>query len=188
MEKSDDGIYIDRVLNGDPAAYRPLVERYKDMAYNISLKIVKRPEDAEDITQEAFVKAYRSLKGFKREARFSTWLYRIVYNMSISFLRRSKKKVLAENEDFVKMSISSYSEETDKENMELKIEALKRATDMLPDDEQAIITLYYYDNFNIDDIASVMNLTASNVKVKLHRSRKKLCGIIQGMRSDILQS
>ena len=179
MQNKDDWYYIEKVLNGEPASYAPLVERYKDMAYNISLRIVRRPEDAEEITQDAFVKAYRSLKGFKGDAKFSTWLYRIVYNSSVSHIRRKQRVDLADSESMDRLRIADPAEESDQQNDELMVTALKRATDSLPAEEQTMITLYYYDDRSIDEIAGIMNLSVSNVKVKLFRTRKKLHDLVQ---------
>jgi len=168
----DDWFYIRKVLDGEPAAFAPLVEKYKTLAYNISLKLVRQPEDAEEITQDAFVKAYRSLKGFKGEAKFSTWLYRIVYNSSVSHLRKKQHMVIKDDgeKDILKIPDTG----TDPENNEIMTKALKKAVDELPLKEQSIVTLYYYQESSIDDIAEITGLSVSNVKVKLFRARKKL--------------
>ncbi len=178
MQNKDDWYFIEKVLNGEPASYAPLVERYKEMAYNISLRIVRRPEDAEEITQDAFVKAYRSLKGFKGDAKFSTWLYRIVYNSSVSHLRRKQRMGIADSESMDRLRTADTAEESDNQSDELMVAALKRATGSLPAEEQTMITLYYYDDKSIDEIAGIMSLSVSNVKVKLFRTRKKLHDLI----------
>ena len=90
MDTEQDHKYIKRVLAGDRNAYAVLVDRYKDMVFSLALKLMHNREEAEEIAQDAFVKAYRSLSGFKGNSRFSTWLYRIVYNTAISSLRRKE--------------------------------------------------------------------------------------------------
>ena len=179
MQNKDDWYYIEKVIKGESASYAPLVDRYKEMAYNISLRIVRRPEDAEEITQDAFVKAYRSLKGFKGDAKFSTWLYRIVYNSSVSHIRRKQRLGIADSKSIDRLRIEDTAEESDQQNDELMVSALKKATDSLPAEEQTLITLYYYDDKSIDEIAGIMNLSVSNVKVKLFRTRKKLHDLIR---------
>ncbi|MEP7169111.1 MAG: sigma-70 family RNA polymerase sigma factor, partial [Bacteroidota bacterium] len=84
MRYEDDNFYIDKILKGDDASFESLVNKHKTMAYNIAFRILKSREDAEEIAQDSFLKAYHSLKEFKRESKFSTWLYRIIYNNSIS--------------------------------------------------------------------------------------------------------
>jgi RNA polymerase sigma factor (sigma-70 family) len=172
MQNNNDGYYIGKVLAGETAAYSFLVDKYKTMAYNISLRILKRPEDAEEVTQDSFVKAYRALRNFKGKAGFSTWLYRIVYNTSISRLRNKQREMAVENTEIRNdtVLIDDDSSQID----ESLTASLKKAVDMLPESEQAMITLYYYDNRSIEDIAKVLSLSPSNVKVRLHRTRKKL--------------
>jgi RNA polymerase sigma factor (sigma-70 family) len=177
MENKDDWYYIRKVLDGDPNSFAPLVEKYKTMAYNISLKLVRHPEEAEEITQDSFIKAYRSLRGFKGDARFSTWLYRIVYNTSISHLRKNQRIVRPDNGERELLNLPDMGQES--QNDEFMAAALKKAVDELPELERTMIILYYYEESGIDDIASVTGLTISNVKVRLFRARKKLHDQIQ---------
>jgi len=178
MDKFDDNHYIKRVINGEPAAFAPIVERYRDMAYNISLRVVRRPEDAEEVTQDAFIKAYRSLKGFKGESRFSTWLYRIVYNTSVSYLRKKGREVLYDSSDRHMLKYAELPEDNEMKDDDLLASALKMALDKLPAAEQTMITLYYFEESSIEEIAGIMDLSVSNVKVKLFRTRKKLYEMI----------
>jgi RNA polymerase sigma factor (sigma-70 family) len=173
MINKDDRYYIERVLSGETDAFSVLVDKYKTLAYNISLRIVKRPEDAEEVTQDAFVKAYRSLGGFKGDSRFSTWLYRIVYNSSITLMRKRQHEIQADRE-MEWNKISSIADDDGSNQDELIAGALKKSLASLPADEQLIITLYYYDNSSIEDIAKIMAISVSNVKIRLFRTRKKL--------------
>jgi RNA polymerase sigma factor (sigma-70 family) len=172
MQSKNDGYYIGKVLAGETAAYSFLVDKYKTMAYNISLRILKRPEDAEEVTQDSFVKAYRALGNFKGEAGFSTWLYRIVYNTSISRLRKKQREIVAENME-IKENTALIDDDSSQIDESLTV-SLKKAVDTLPVTEQAMITLYYYDSRSIEDIAKILSLSPSNVKVRLFRTRKKL--------------
>jgi len=95
MEHKEDGQYIKRVLNGETNAYAFLVNKYKPMVFSLALRMLKNREDAEEVAQDAFVKAYQSLSQFRGGARFSTWLYRIVYNTAVSRFRRSSYEVLS---------------------------------------------------------------------------------------------
>jgi RNA polymerase sigma factor (sigma-70 family) len=185
MENKDDWYYIRKVLDGDPDAFAPLVDKYKTMAYNISLKLVRHPEDAEEITQDSFIKAYRSLRGFKGDARFSTWLYRIVHNSSISHLRKKQRTVKPDIEDRALVNLPDTDHES--QNDEFMAAALKKAVDDLPEMERTMIMLYYYEESSIDDIASVTGLSVSNVKVKLFRARKKLHDqILQSTKRELM--
>ena len=99
MEYKGDITYIEQVLAGNLNAYSHLVDRHKDRAFNLALRICGNTEEAEEITQDSFLKAFRSLSSFKMKSSFSTWLYRIVYNSSISNVRGRKNRVLS-LEDF----------------------------------------------------------------------------------------
>ncbi|MFP4365639.1 MAG: RNA polymerase sigma factor [Bacteroidales bacterium] len=184
MHDNEDRHFIERVLDGEPDAYAFLVEKYKTMAYNISLKIVKRQEDAEEITQDSFFRAYKSLRSFKGDAKFSTWLYRIVYNASVSHTRKKKREMPVDEQsrDFLKHP--DMVEDGEGETDESLSAALKKAVDSLPSPEQTMINLYYYENSNIEDIARIMSLSASNVKVKLFRIRKKLYDHIKSINQN----
>ncbi len=174
MQNKSDEYYISKVLAGETAAFAVLVDRYKTLAYNISLRIVKQPEDAEEITQDSFIKAYRSLRGFKGTSKFSTWLYRIVYNSSITHIRKKQREMPVDSESREMKNHSGLIDDDGSQNDEFLASALKKAVDSLPADEQTMITLYYYENSRIEEIAKVMALSVSNVKVRLYRTRKKL--------------
>jgi RNA polymerase sigma factor (sigma-70 family) len=172
MQNKNDGYYIGKVLDGDTLAFTVLVEKYKTLAYNISLRIVKSSEDAEEITQDSFVKAYRSIRSFKGDSKFSTWLYRIVYNSSITHLRKNQREVPVDSG----REFYNYQGVIDDEGShdDKLLAALKKAVDSLPVQEQMMITLFYYDNKSIEEIAKITAISESNVKVRLFRTRKKL--------------
>lgn len=174
MEKKEDSYYISKVLGGEPDSFAPLVEKYKTMAYNISIRIVGRPEDAEEVAQDSFVKAYRSLAGFEGKSKFSTWLFRIVYNTSVSYIRKKRRESFTDDID---SKMKAKAEPIDEEYFheeELMSYSLKMALKELPPEEQTIITLYYYQESSINEIADITGISSSNVKVKLFRVRKKL--------------
>ena len=174
MEQRDDSYYIGKVLSGDTSAYAVLVDRYKTMAFNISLRIVGNREDAEEVAQDSFVKAFRSLGSFRGSARFPTWLFRIVYNSSVSHYRKRKREIVSDPGEVGSMKHAGLTEEMNTEGEEAMAGALQEAIKTLPQVEQAMITLYYYQESSIDDIAAITKMTPSNVKVRLHRARKRL--------------
>lgn len=174
MQNKDDAYYIEKVLGGETEAFAVLVDRHKTLAYNISIGIVKKPEDAEEITQDAFVKAYRSLKNFKGDSKFSTWLYRIVYNSSISHLRKKQRELPTDTESREMMKSSGLIDDDGSQNDEILAAALNKAVDALPSGEKTMISLYYYEDSSVEEIAKIMALSVSNVKVRLFRTRKKL--------------
>ena len=109
MDKNADQIYIDKVLKGDANAYAHLINKYKDMTYTLAMKIVKNHEDAEEVAQDSFLKAYEKLDSFKGDSKFSTWLYTIVYRNSITKIRK-KKVATSDIDDYVMDNYSEGSE------------------------------------------------------------------------------
>ena len=187
MKYQDDNFYIEKVLNGDSSAYAALVDKHKNLVFSIALKVLNSREDAEEIAQDAFIKAFHSLKSFERKSKFSTWLYRIVYNAAISHTR---KRVL-ETIPMDNYLIYNYSEESMRpgveevdmnEQQQLLIKAMKK----LPEEDNVLITLFYHGNNSIEEISNITGLSASNVKVRLHRIRKKLHSDMSNMLSGRL--
>ena len=186
MKFETDIFYLQQIISGNARAYAFLVEKHKDMVFSIALKILHSREDAEEVAQDAFVKAYQSLSGFKNEAKFSTWLYRIVYNSAISKVRK-KKLELSPLDD---MTINNYSEDSVDSNFSLveepdQFELLQKALQSLPEDENVIVSLFYQNDNSIEDISAITGLTVANVKVKLHRIRKKLYTEMQKMMTSL---
>lgn len=186
MNDRDDLYYIDLVRNGDTAAYSFLVERYSEMVYSIALKMLRSPIDAEDLAQEIFITAFKSLDKFKGNARFSTWIYRITYNKAVSILRRSKKVTITENERYLENHGEAEHQMMGLSDEEETIKELRVAIEELPDEEQVLIMLYYFEEQSVEDISRITSLSAANVKVKLFRTRKKLKSLFESRNPDLI--
>jgi RNA polymerase sigma-70 factor (ECF subfamily) len=180
MAINKDQIYIDKVIGGDLSAYTYLVDKHKDMAFSVALRIVRNYEDAEEIVQDAFVKAYQNMEAFRNKSKFSTWLYRIVFNAAVS---RTRKKRL-ESTDLAGFVVDNYTTDEIKENVnKLDFDERKNLANKLinelPPLEYTLINLFYREECSIEEISEITGLSASNVKVKLHRIRKKLYSELQ---------
>ncbi len=175
MGQPDDNTLIDKVLNGHTAAFEIIVNRYKEMVFTVALRIARNSEDAEEIAMDAFMKAYSALAGFRKESKFSTWLYRIAHNTAISTARKRKITITALDDEL----IENYSDEKVKEEIntisdEEQSILLNKVLAHLPSGDNLLINMFYTDNLSIDEISEITGLSISNVKVKLHRVRKKL--------------
>lgn len=159
---------IKKAISGDSEALTILIDKYKDIAYNLALSIVKNEENAKDITQDSFLKVLENIKKFRSTSKFSTWLYRIVYNQSIGFIKKVKHLNSIEHEPAMIIEYSEYN------NMEENIRGLHKAIDLLEDTEKNVVTLFYLADKSVKEISQITNLSISNTKVILHRSRKKL--------------
>lgn len=182
MNKLDDTYYIQKTLDGETDFFSRLVDRYSHRIYLLILKIIRQREDAEELTQDVFIKAYKVLSSFKGDCRFSTWLYRIAYNQAISATRKKKHEFLYIEEDTINNVLDQHVDDAlnDNDNSEL-LSKLGKALEILPPEERGLISLFYTDDHSIEEIAAITGMTEANVKVKLHRTRKKLYVIINEM-------
>ena len=189
MENKEELKIIDQVKEGDLLSFRLLVDKYKTMAYHIAIQVVRNNEDAEEIAQDAFLKAYQSIKSFKGESKFSTWFYRIVYNLAISKTR--KKKIETSNIDDVQISdkdVANNYEAYAKLEQEERTNQLKAAISKLKEEEALIITLFYMNENSVEEISEITNFTVSNIKVKLFRARKKLFSLLSEAKTRDIES
>jgi RNA polymerase sigma factor (sigma-70 family) len=180
MEDKGDKYYIEEILSGNLNAFTCLVDKHKDHAFNLALRICGNHEEAEEVTQDSFVKAYRSLGRFKMKSSFATWLYRIVYNTSISLVRSRKKKPLSLEEfpvdaiDFIGISTNLADAEE-----EYKSSLVNFALQKISEEERGLIDLYYFEELKTEEIAEITGMGKSNVKTKLFRARQKMVEIIK---------
>ncbi|MBN1790364.1 MAG: RNA polymerase sigma factor [Bacteroidales bacterium] len=180
MMQYDDNQLINRILDGAVQEYSILINRHKDLAFTLAYRLLSNREDAEETVQDAFVKAYRNLKGFRQDSKFSTWFFRIVYNTAIS-KKRSRKSTFQWIDElpFVKESPDRSSEEEDM--MAERGSMLDRALQRLSEDERVLITLFYINESTVEEIHGITGLSKSNIKVKLFRARKKLQDLVELM-------
>jgi RNA polymerase sigma-70 factor (ECF subfamily) len=175
MSFQKDNYYIGKVLNGDTNAYAILVNKHKDMVFTIANRIIRNREDAEEIAQDAFMKAFEHLKNFKKKAKFSTWIYRITYNAAISRIRKKNPETISmddtifDNFSFDENNLEILDKPEDEQKRLIKI-----ALNHLNEQDHLIITLFYLKEKSVEEISEITNLSKSNIKVKLHRIRNKI--------------
>ena len=175
MRYLDDITYVDQVLSGNTAAFTHLVNKHKDFVFTAACRITRQKEEAEEVAQDVFVKAYQKLSTFKRASKFTTWLYRITYNEAISRIRKfHPDTVEIHDETFDHLPDEKIRNEIlglDEEEQKLLIE---KVFNSLNEQENMIVSLFYLQETPVEEISEITGLTPSNVKVKLHRIRKKL--------------
>lgn len=182
MELYTDTYYIERIQAGETASFACLLDKYSRPVFSLIVKVVGNRQDAEELAQDVFVKVYRNLASFKGDSSFSTWIYRIAYNTAISETRKKKHEFLAIEEAIInnvsEEEVAKALGQTDTSGQLAKLDA---ALALLPPDERALILLFYMKEKTVEEVAEITGLSASNVKVKLHRIRKKLFVILKGM-------
>lgn len=176
----EDSVLIERVLAGDTRSFASIVDRYKDMVYALSMRIAKNREDAEDLTQEIFVKVYMGLPRFKGECRFSTWLFRIAYNQAIE-LKREIQLQTSPIEDLVAFDEEGHSPSInamEELNSQDRIKYIQMALDKMKEKEAFILTLFYLNQHSVAEISEICSVSPANVKVLLHRARTHMGEIL----------
>ncbi len=167
--------YLDKILAGDAASYKYFVKKYKEMVFAVAVRIVINAQDAEEISQDAFIKAYQNLNKFDRKARFSTWLFKIVYNLALNRKRQFANKKIY---DISEVDEAVFADEAQKTLQLLKTEEqrkyIEQAINTIPEDEGLALTLHYLAENSIEEICEITSWSKPNVKVKLHRGRKNL--------------
>jgi RNA polymerase sigma-70 factor, ECF subfamily len=180
MENLDEQDLIQSILDGNTQAFSMLLKRHQRPIHALIRQVVSNREDAEELTQDVFIKAFRKLDTFKGGSSLSTWLYRIAWNTAISEIRK-KRLVYPEFDEnqFANLPDETVDEILEKENDEAQLQRLERAIDLLNPEEKALITLYYSESKPMAEVAMILNLSPDNAKVKLHRTRKKIVLILQ---------
>jgi RNA polymerase sigma-70 factor (ECF subfamily) len=176
QSKLSDIELIEQTLAGNQAAYADLVKRHQRFVFTLALRFSKNREDAEEIAQDCFIKAYRSLSAFQRQSKFSTWLYSIVYTTAMTFLR--KKRVDTDSIDdentYIQLENSSSSHDINSAENKSRSYYLNQAITQLMPDDAAIITLFYMGEQSLDEIGKALGIETNTVKVKLFRARQRL--------------
>jgi RNA polymerase sigma-70 factor (ECF subfamily) len=182
MERLPDNYYVEKIRNGETNNFSTLLERYSKQVFSLIVRIAGSREDAEELTQDVFVKVFRSIDSFRGECSFSTWLYRIAYNMAISATRKTANEFVAIDENVMDNYPDEQDEDSDDESdASLKVEYLNRALEKLPEDERAMILLFYKEDKSMSEIAEITGLSVTNVKTKIFRIRRKLLVIMNEM-------
>jgi len=168
---------VKRCKRGDSRAYEAIYQKYAKAMYNTSLRIVNHTGDAEDVMQEAFTDAFRSLEDFHYKSTFGAWLKRIVINKSINQLRKRKMDLI----DIEKTNIGNVAEEDgpDEQELQLKVEDIKKAVVLLPNGYRTVLTLYLFEGYDQEEIADILGVSHATVRTQYMRAKKKLLQYIK---------
>ena len=197
MTREQELTVIRRVQHGDVDAFGLLVTAYEKNVFNVALQMLGNREDAQDIAQEAFLKAYNSLSSFRGDSKFSSWLYRIVSNLCLDFKRRQGRRpsssLTVEDDDGENVQLDIADESQSPETLlerKLTREAVRRGLAELPDEQRQILLLREIQGLSYEEIGEAMGLEAGTVKSRIFRARKKLCAYLlkDGNISDSISS
>lgn len=171
---------INQIMEGDTKAFAILVERYKDLVFTLTIRMLKNREEAEEVSQDTFIKVYKSLSKFKGDSKFSTWIYRVAYNTCLDRIKKNKRQWNDVTiDEFTEHKIKTIDDAL--ENLE-KFEqqrTIQECIQQLPSDDSFILTLFYFEDLSLEEISKIVNIDANTIKVRLFRSRKKLASILR---------
>ena len=185
MTREEELRTVESVLGGDVNAFETLVLSYEKNVYNLALRMVKNPEDASDMAQEAFIRAYNSPASFRGESKFYVWLYRIVSNVCLDFLRsRSRHPTVSlsvENDEGEETELDIPDESQSPEALlerRLTRDSVRRGLDALSEEYRQILLLREIQGLSYDEIAETLSMELGTVKSRIFRARKKLCDFL----------
>ncbi len=185
---------IDDAVNGqDQQAFALLMQRYKKPVYHMILKMVRNVDDAEDLTIEAFAKAFKNLHKFKKDFTFSTWLFRIATNNTIDFIRKKRLDTMSldtsfkdDNGDSVTIDVQDKNLNPQEEAIKAqKIELVQMFVTKLPAKYQRLVRLRYFDELSYEEIAKELEAPLGTVKAQLHRARELMYDLVKGKKEHI---
>jgi RNA polymerase sigma factor (sigma-70 family) len=170
MTTDPEYVLIDRILAGETGLYAQLVNRYKSYVYTIAVKILLVKPEAEEAAQDTFIKAFQGLKNFSRKSKFSTWLYSIAFNTSVSYKRKNKHKFQDIEQTIIPLPHEGEGslEKTDKKKY------LDQAMEKLNEADRVALTLFYLQEFSLEEIASMTGMQSNTIKVRIHRARSRM--------------
>ena len=180
MSADDDQFYIEQIVNGDTTAFAILVNRYKNLVFSLALRMLRNREEAEEVSQDIFIKIYGHLANYKGDSKFSTWIYRIAYNACLDRIKTYKRQ-------YDTVCIDKFTEnqignlETAYELMERSDRqlAVKECINRLVADDSVLITLFYFEELSLAEISKIIGIDKNNVKIRLFRARKRLATILK---------
>ncbi|HEV3222625.1 MAG TPA: RNA polymerase sigma factor [Puia sp.] len=176
ISRQPDDQIINRILKGEQSEFALLVEKYQNYVFTLVLRFTESREDAEEIAQDVFVKAYRSLADFRGDSKFSTWLFTITRTTCLSFLRKKKLDTISLDNERTGLRVENRESGFSANGIEQKSRhaMLNQAIAMLSPDDTQVLNLFYKGDQTLEEIGKIMRLDPNTVKVKLHRARQRL--------------
>ena len=181
MELSDDNYFIEKIQMGELEYFSRILDKYSKQVFSLVVRIVDSREDAEELTQDIFMKVLHAISSFHGKSSFSTWLYKIAYNTAISATRKKRSPFITFEDDVLKNIPDEIEINVNSEEL---LNKLNLAIKQLSVDESFLIILYYMENKPIEEIVQIVGLASSNVKTKLFRIRKKLFAFIKKLENE----
>jgi RNA polymerase sigma factor (sigma-70 family) len=169
---------VERCVQGDSDSFRLLYDRYVKAMYNTALRIVNNTADAEDVLQDSFTDAFRSLASFENRSTFGAWLKRIVINKAIHKVKRERKKWVEVDMQYIESYAVSQEPEIDETAFVYRVESIKKGIRLLPDGYRTVLSLHLLENYKHEEISDILGISHATVRTQYIRAKKKLLDII----------
>jgi RNA polymerase sigma-70 factor (ECF subfamily) len=178
MDVREESRILSEVLAGDVQAYGLIVRRYQEPIYNLMLRMTSSAEDARDLSQETFIRAYNNLDQFRPGARFFPWLYSLGMNLALDFLRK-RKRTTDRTLEFDESRFEQSDDGDDPAQLSgIEAEELKRAMDKLPADNREALILRFHEDLSMQEVAQALDISVSGAKMRVHRGLRMLRGFL----------
>lgn len=179
MRFLEDHDYIKQSRQGDMQAFGLLVQKHQNLVFTLAVRMLKNHEEAQEAAQDSFIKVYQCLSSFEGKSKFTTWLYRIVYNECLGRMRKNKRQFTLVEELSQEEEPTDFMDGLEIMQLEERADLVKKGIQLLNSAEAVVLTLFYLEDQSIKEISTITGSTESNVKVQLFRGRKNLASVIQ---------
>lgn len=181
---------IKEIQAGNTHAFSELVDAYKNLVFTLASRMLGNREEAEEVSQDTFIKVFKSLSHFKGDSKFSTWVYRVAYNTCLDRIKQNKRQhAFVDIEHINDVSLATMNNALDKIVKEERRALIKKSLNLLPRADAGLLTLFYFEEQSLIEMEKTLNTPASTIKVQLFRARKKLAKILkENLEQEILQN
>ncbi|TXN34264.1 RNA polymerase sigma factor [Flagellimonas hymeniacidonis] len=181
---------IQKIRDGNTHAFSELVDAYKNLVYTLTYRMLGSREEAEEVSQDTFIKIFKSLPHFKGDSKLSTWIYKVAYNTCLDRIKQNKRNKTFVDIDHVKdVAFVSMNNALDKMLQEERKELIKRCLNLLPSNDVGLLTLFYFEEQNLAEMEKTLDIPVSTIKVQLFRARKKFAKVLEeNLEKEIFQN
>ncbi len=181
---------IQKIRDGNTHAFSELVAAYKNLVYTLTYRMLGSREEAEEVSQDIFIKIFKSLPHFKGDSKLSTWIYKVAYNTCLDRIKQNKRNKTFVDIDHVKdVAFVSMNNALDKMLQEERKELIKRCLNLLPSNDVGLLTLFYFEEQNLAEMEKTLDIPVSTIKVQLFRARKKFAKVLEeNLEKEIFQN
>ncbi len=190
MTTDQETTIINQIIGGDTQAFAVLVDRYKDLVFTLAIRMLKNREEAEEVSQDTFVKVFKALPRFKGDSKLSTWVYKVAYNSCLDRIKKNKNRYNEVGIDsFTENQIKTVDNALDALEEKEQQQTIQHCLQQLASKDSFLLTLFYFEELSLEEISQIVNKEANTVKVNIHRARKRLASILkQNLEPETIQS